>query len=899
MDQTVKKVIEGRGDNYILPFFWLHGEEEAVLREYMEKIHESGIGAVCVESRPHPDYCGPKWWEDMDVILDEARRRKMKVWILDDSHFPTGYANGIMKEAAAELCRQYIYYSAVEAVGPMKQAQLKVADHVRYVKNPMKSSLFSMMHPEERRQFEDDRLLSVCAVRVDQGFEAGKILDLMENVVGGELLWDIPEGRWSIYISYVTRNAGSRANYINMVSRESAAKQIEAVYEPHWERYQADFGVTIAGFFSDEPELGNGQMYDTTTTVGMDTDLPWSSEVEERMERELGPSWKSLLPLLWFGEEANALKAQVRLTYMDIVTRRVEEDFSKQIGEWCEERGVLYIGHLIEDNNAHARLGPSLGHFFRGMSGQHMSGIDDIGGQVFPAGEQYPKKQLFGPRDGEFYHYLLGKLGSSYAAIDPKKKGRAMCEIFGAYGWELGVRNMKYLIDHFLVRGINHFVPHAFSAKAYPDPDCPPHFYANGHDPQFRHFGELMGYTNRMCELFNHGARVTTVAVLYHAEAEWMGSYMQNQKVAHVLMDEQIDFDIIPADVFTEKERYRTELGRDFKVNGKEYQVFVVPESEFLAESTLVALSELQKQGFPVIFLERLPKCAISPQDDSEQEESLELLRGAKVLALEELSGFLKEEGYYDLQLDAAFPLLRFLHYKKDSHFYLFTNENMSTCYKGSVTIKKAAKVYGYDAWRNECYEVNYTNKEDVTVIDIEVAPYESVILIAENEEADLSIKKRGKVREEQLLEGSWTVSLASAKEYPNFHSEREVDRLENVGLTYPDFSGLIRYEHTFEVDEKHAAQRAYLHIEEAYEGVEVWINGRSHGIQVAPPFRFEVADSIRKGSNFLRIEVATTLERERHYAPPIPGDFMASMKKTPILAPSGILGQVKISWES
>lgn len=50
-----------------------------------------------------------------------------------------------------------------------------------------------------------------------------------------------------------------------------------------------------------------------------------------------------------------------------------------------------------------------------------------------------------------------------------------MCEIFGAYGWGEGVSLMKWLTDHMLVRGINEFVPHAFS-PAFPDEDCPPHF---------------------------------------------------------------------------------------------------------------------------------------------------------------------------------------------------------------------------------------------------------------------------------------------------------------------------------------------------------------------------------------------------------------------------------------
>lgn len=56
LHSKIQRVLNGQGDNYIFPFFWQHGEEEAVLRDYMRVIHESNIGAVCVESRPHPDF---------------------------------------------------------------------------------------------------------------------------------------------------------------------------------------------------------------------------------------------------------------------------------------------------------------------------------------------------------------------------------------------------------------------------------------------------------------------------------------------------------------------------------------------------------------------------------------------------------------------------------------------------------------------------------------------------------------------------------------------------------------------------------------------------------------------------------------------------------------------------
>ena len=89
--------------NYMVPFLWMHGEDEARLRETVKAIHESGIGALCVESRPHPDFLGAKWWQDMDVVLDECRRRGMEVWILDDEKFPPAIPPGAPRAAGTRF----------------------------------------------------------------------------------------------------------------------------------------------------------------------------------------------------------------------------------------------------------------------------------------------------------------------------------------------------------------------------------------------------------------------------------------------------------------------------------------------------------------------------------------------------------------------------------------------------------------------------------------------------------------------------------------------------------------------------------------------------------------------------------------------------------------------------
>lgn len=884
VNNKIENLLQGKGNNYIFPFLWLHGEEEPVLREYMEAIHNSGIGAVCIESRPHPDYCGPKWWKDMDVIIDEAKKRDMKIWILDDSHFPTGFANGALEDKPDNLHRQFLYFSSAEVVGPMKSVQMNVTKCAKYVKNAYVVNVFSMRNNKEHRWFEDDKLVSVCAARIDEGFDATTLIDITELVKDGQLTWDVPPGKWMIYVNYLTRNSGCRENYINMVDKESVRIQIEAVYEPHYEHYKEEFGKTIAGFFSDEPEFGNGLIYESIA-IGENQDLPWSGEVEKKMAACLGEEWKRKLPLLWEEGKSPEEAAKVRYTYMDIVTRLVEEDFSKQLGQWCEEHGVEYIGHIIEDNNSHARLGASLGHFFRATSGQHMSGIDDIGGQVLPAGELYPKSTLTGERDGEFFHYMLGKLGSSYAAIDPIKKGRTMCEIFGAYRWSEGVRMMKYLVDHFLVRGVNHYVPHAFSCKPYPDPDCPPHFYANGHDPQFRHFGALMRYLNRMCSLISDGKRITPVAILYHAEAEWAGDSMLDQKPARVLLENQIDFDIIPCDVFVERDRFKTKLGKQLEINDNEYQTLIIPYAQYLTEQTVKALIELNSEGCSIIFLDAMPTGIVDGE-----EEILKELADCRVVKLNDLAFELKKDDIAEIQVKPSFSMLRYLHYKEENDIYLFTNENMAKAFTGKITVPNTDVVYGYDVWKNELYELKTESDDKGTTLYLEIPPYQSIVVIFDKSE-NLELRKPTVFGKEILLKEKWTMCLVRSIDYPAFHDIQKISHFDNVGLKYPQFSGIIRYENTVEIQ---GVKEVSLMIEDAYEGVEVFINDESVGIQVATPFIFDISKALKQGTNKLRIEVATTLERERHFAPQHPNDWRATLEKI-ALAPTGIIGEVKL----
>ena len=55
---------------------------------------ESGNTGCVWESRPHPDYLGPRWWADLRDAVSEAKKLGLEVWIFDEWMYPSGVAGG-------------------------------------------------------------------------------------------------------------------------------------------------------------------------------------------------------------------------------------------------------------------------------------------------------------------------------------------------------------------------------------------------------------------------------------------------------------------------------------------------------------------------------------------------------------------------------------------------------------------------------------------------------------------------------------------------------------------------------------------------------------------------------------------------------------------------------------
>ena len=189
------------------PLFWLHGTEtEARLREMVGRVDESGQGILTIESRPHIDWMRAGWWRDVDIVLDECKKRGMKVMMFDDYWWPSQGMGGKYPIPEKYQCRD------------------------------VKGTVYWGHEAPEKAAKEVARIL---VKEIEKGvFRPG------------------PDGDKVIVYTWFTSKGNYRFPTVNGLDEEAVDWFIGEYYQPYYDRYAKEFkDGTIPGFFFDEPQF--------------------------------------------------------------------------------------------------------------------------------------------------------------------------------------------------------------------------------------------------------------------------------------------------------------------------------------------------------------------------------------------------------------------------------------------------------------------------------------------------------------------------------------------------------------------------------------------------------------------------------------------------------------------
>jgi len=91
------------------PYYGLNGAvDETVIRHDLDTMKSLGYQAVTVQAgygMPFA-YLSPEYFKFFRTFVEEAKKRNMRVWIVDDAGYPSGFAGGKFTELKPEMRMQ-------------------------------------------------------------------------------------------------------------------------------------------------------------------------------------------------------------------------------------------------------------------------------------------------------------------------------------------------------------------------------------------------------------------------------------------------------------------------------------------------------------------------------------------------------------------------------------------------------------------------------------------------------------------------------------------------------------------------------------------------------------------------------------------------------------------------
>ena len=848
--------------------FWLHGTEtREQLWTAFRNVVESGIGELVLESRPHWNFMGPKWWSDLKLLLEWSAHENIKTYLFDEKWFPSGVAGNVIQKFNPDFRRMSVRYQSIRYRGP----QSNISIMLPWTEKPDSSIIGVYAYPVTNWQINWEENIDLTKrLLVDSSYHMHGIMNALR--------WDVPEGDWIVIFIITDRED----NYIDPMNPEAVQAFIDYVYESSRQQLTEYFGKSLAGFFFDEP----GYFCDVDR-------IPWSPGIRKAFIESKGYDLMPYMPLIWLHTGAHYFKYD----FFNVLNTLYAETYYKPIQTWCHKYNLKIIGHWYEHEACpeqgerfmfHERLGEGPGDFFEVSKYADEGGVDLVCNQIIP-GEQN--------RD----YWGLPKLASSVAHIYNLKDDLAMCEAFGAYGWHIGLRMMKWLTDWQAVRGINHFILHAFNPR-FPDLDCPPYYYDGGYNPQWPYFSNYVKYVNRLAFFLRGGKHIAPLLVLYPGAMGYAGKTFPIEDTQRFLQEIQCDYDLVPAEVLINEVRL---ISGRMLLHKESYQGIAISGQEVITEALLKKLFELSEARIPIFFLYQTPRMILTKMarkiGDNTQIEKL--LQNNNVFVIDshmELESYLHKNG---IERPLEFcgkgkSGLRVLNRLFDNNvpMWFLNNENVNETVSGKIILKGVAPetvITAFEPLTGEAWDLKPIEKCKNAGYEVLIPPYHSLILVP----GELMLPCNEPAAYKEMSRYSQCISIPEESITLEWVSGN-IKGLPSWLTLDKSFSGTADYVWNWNINEIDDLKEILLDIGEVYEITELYVNDIFVGSSIVPPYRFHIRPYLHNGMNSFRVKVTNVISNKMRDSREFEDITPSWKKKRDIVSvetDGGLLGPISI----
>ena len=594
---------------------------------------------------------------------------------------------------------------------------------------------------------------------------------------------------------------------------EATDEFIRLTHEKYKKALGEHIGSTMTMVFTDEPEAPL---------------LPFRRELIEEYEAKYGESILPYLPALYDVSKRDGESIiRVRRWY-DMCSHAFCDNFLLKCKRWSNENGMKFTGHLnIDDVPLGCMRGKNY-HHLRALRCMDVPGIDVIWRQIFP-GEPYKLSDPSGrltelDSETRAENRFFPRYASSAAAQVGTRF--AMTESFGVYGSGMTYDQMRFVVGFQAVRGVALINPLMVAYHRHG-------FLMTGELPAFAEYhassadlGVFNKYMERLSYISTIGKRVCDVALYYPVNDFWGGVRAAEladefDSLGRALEAKAIDFDILDDDVIAASDAIDDGL---IRMGIASYRRVVIPKSAFIPEETKALLDRFVKGGGEVYY----------SADGVEPE--------VKILA----------------GLGKTRAMKRTL---ENGELILLFNEDTEK--KEIKVAVEGDKAYRIDIDNGRIFSLKFTNGQ----ISVALGSGETSAILLTNEEIECEAPFEEKSASEL---SAFTFRRTNAFiigekdfETPDIKEEAKPIELgdwsERVGK---EFSGSGIYETSF----KKPRAPALLDLGDVRYTAEVFLNGKSLGVKVMPPYRYELPEELLEDENRLEIRVSNTAANQYQY---------------------------------
>ena len=456
------------------PFFvWNYMITREEIDRFMIDFRNSGSKQVFIHPRPGliTEYLSEEWHDLYKYTVRKGRELGMKVWIYDENSYPSGFAGGHVPDRMPES---------------YNQGQGLVMKEFESL--PDTADKYYLCLKEENGVFTD--------ITASVESEKGK------------------NGKYYLFSLTYFRNSGwfGGFTYVDLIYPGVTEKFLDITMKGYEDLFGYEFGNTVPGVFTDEPEISSPG------------GIRWTPDLFEVFLTRWGYDLRTVLPSLIL--ETGDWK-KVRHNYTQTLLQMFIDRWAKPYFNYCKEKGLIFTGHYWEHSWPSMQQG---GDNMAMYAWFQMPGID----------------MLFNQYNDSSVRAQFGNVRSVKelsSAANQTGRQRKLSETYGGGAWELTFTDMKRLGDWEYALGVNFMNQHLshFTLAGARKYDYPPVF--TYHEPWWGNYKYINDHYARLSMAISAGRQVNDILVIEPTTTAWLyDSYVKRNAQCNIIGQNFQDF---------------------------------------------------------------------------------------------------------------------------------------------------------------------------------------------------------------------------------------------------------------------------------------------------------------------------------------------------------------------